>query len=87
MSTAPVWQSSDEQLLAELGELAPQVEAELAPRRSALSPLAAPRPRTDVEVDSRTADQRAADALIELAERALDSGALPTEGGQRAPRW
>jgi hypothetical protein len=43
MSTAPVWQSSDEQLLAELGELAPQVEAELAPRRSALSPLAAPR--------------------------------------------
>jgi hypothetical protein len=31
MSTAPVWQSSDEQLLAELGELAPQVEAELPP--------------------------------------------------------
>jgi hypothetical protein len=27
----PVWQSSDEQLLGELGELAPQVEAELPP--------------------------------------------------------
>jgi hypothetical protein len=51
--------------------------------RSALSLLAAPRPTTDVEVDLRTAAQRDADALVELAQRALDSGELPTEGGQR----
>jgi len=51
--------------------------------RSALSPLAAPRPTTDVEVDVRTATQRDADALVELAERALSSGELPAEGGQR----
>ncbi|HZS20443.1 MAG TPA: DUF222 domain-containing protein [Pseudonocardiaceae bacterium] len=50
--------------------------------RSALSPLAAPRPTTDVEVDLRTAAQRDADALVDLAQRALDSGELPTEGGQ-----
>src|SRR4051812_4048075 len=47
--------------------------------RSALSPLAAPRPTTDVEVDLRTAAQRDADALVELAQRALGSGELPTE--------
>lgn len=51
--------------------------------RSALSPLAAPRPATDVEVDLRTTVQRDADALVELAQRGLGSGELPTEGGQR----
>lgn len=51
--------------------------------RSALSPLAAPRPTTETEVDLRTAAQRDADALVELADRALNDGALPTEGGER----
>ncbi len=51
--------------------------------RSALSPLAAPRPTTDVEVDLRDTAQRDADALVELAQRALGSGELPTEGGER----
>jgi hypothetical protein len=51
--------------------------------RSALSPLAAPRPATDVEIDLRTGVQRDADALVELAQRALTDGQLPTEGGER----
>ncbi|MDT7714723.1 MAG: hypothetical protein QOH09_715 [Pseudonocardiales bacterium] len=34
---------------------------------AALSPLAAPRPATDTEIDPRTAAQRDADALVELA--------------------
>lgn len=51
--------------------------------RSALRPLAAPRPATETEVDLRDAAQRDADALVELAQRALGSGELPTEGGQR----
>ncbi len=51
--------------------------------RAALSPLAAPRPITDTEIDLRTAAQRDADALVELAHRALDAGDLPTEGGER----
>jgi hypothetical protein len=51
--------------------------------RSALSPLAAPRPTTDTEIDLRTAAQRDADALVELAQRVLNDGELPTEGGER----
>jgi hypothetical protein len=51
--------------------------------RCALSPLAAPRPTTDTEIDLRTGVQRDADALIELAQRALTEGRLPTEGGER----
>ncbi len=51
--------------------------------RSALSPLAAPRPTTDTEIDLRTTAQRDADALVELASRALNDGDLPTEGGER----
>ncbi|MGH3529263.1 MAG: DUF222 domain-containing protein, partial [Pseudonocardiaceae bacterium] len=51
--------------------------------RAALSPLAAPRPATDTEIDLRTAAQRDADALVDLAQRALQAGDLPTEGGER----
>jgi hypothetical protein len=51
--------------------------------RSALSPLAAPRPTTDTEIDLRDASQRDADALVDLAARALSDGELPTEGGER----
>jgi hypothetical protein len=51
--------------------------------RSALSPLAPPHPATDTEVDLRNATQRDADALVELAQRALSNGELPIEGGQR----
>ncbi|MGH3687896.1 MAG: DUF222 domain-containing protein [Pseudonocardiaceae bacterium] len=51
--------------------------------RAALSPLTAPRPTTDTEVDLREASQRDADALVELAARALTEGELPTEGGER----
>jgi hypothetical protein len=51
--------------------------------RCALSPLAAPRPSTDTEIDLRTAAQRDADALVELAARALSEGQFPTEGGER----
>ena len=51
--------------------------------RCTLSPLAAPRPTTDTEIDLRTTAQRDADALVELAARALNDGELPTEGGER----
>jgi len=51
--------------------------------RAALSPLATPRPVRDTEIDLRTAAQRDADALVELAHRALGAGDLPTEGGER----
>jgi hypothetical protein len=51
--------------------------------RCALSPLAAPRPITDTEIDLRTAAQRDADALVELAARTLNDGELPAEGGER----
>jgi Domain of unknown function (DUF222) len=50
--------------------------------RSALSPLAAPRPTTDTEIDLRNPAQRDADALVELTQRALGAGDLPTEGGE-----
>ncbi|MGH3813748.1 MAG: DUF222 domain-containing protein [Pseudonocardiaceae bacterium] len=51
--------------------------------RAALSPLAAPRPVNDIEADLRSPAQRDADALVELAQRCLASGELPSEGGER----
>ncbi len=52
---------------------------------AAVGPLSAPRPCTDVEgPDPRTAAQRRADGLVELANLGLQSGALPTESGERA---
>ncbi|NEE00606.1 HNH endonuclease signature motif containing protein [Phytoactinopolyspora halotolerans] len=49
--------------------------------RSALDPLAAPEPGNDGEKDQRAADQRLADALTELARRALTTDTLPTRHG------
>lgn len=46
--------------------------------RSALSPLAKPLPS-----DTRSAAKRRADALVELARRALNGGTLPAEGSMR----
>ncbi|MGH3601899.1 MAG: DUF222 domain-containing protein, partial [Pseudonocardiaceae bacterium] len=65
----------------ELGGWLDREAAEIV--RSALSPLAAPRPTTNTEIDLRDSAQRDADALVELAQRALERGDLPTEGGER----
>jgi len=52
--------------------------------RTALDPLAAPRPAgPDGVPDLRGYAQRQADALIELAERSLRTGELPVQGGER----
>ena len=48
---------------------------------AALDPLAAPRPAADGSGDPRTAAQRRADALTELARNALAGGSLPETGG------
>jgi Domain of unknown function (DUF222) len=52
--------------------------------RAALDPLAAPRPASpDGQPDLRSYARRQADALVELAERSLHTGELPTQGGER----
>jgi hypothetical protein len=61
-----------------------QLDAESAAMiRAALDPLAAPNPGPDGERDPRTAGQRTADALVELARRANDRGTLPAAHGVR----
>lgn len=56
----------------------------LALLRSALDPLAAPRPADDGTPDPRNSARRLADALVELARRACDAGdILPTSRGAR----
>jgi hypothetical protein len=60
--------------------------------RAVLDPLTAPRPAAPADTDEpaadpipddRTGDQRMADALVEVAERALAHGQLPDTAGQR----
>ncbi|HVX46494.1 MAG TPA: DUF222 domain-containing protein [Mycobacteriales bacterium] len=51
--------------------------------QSALDPLSAPLPESGGTKDLRTAAQRRMDALEELARRALTSGDLPSQGGER----
>jgi hypothetical protein len=51
--------------------------------RSALNPLAAPNSDGDGTADPRTAAQRMADALVELARRTCHSGGLPAGHGVR----
>jgi hypothetical protein len=48
-----------------------------------LDPLAAPRPAADGTPDRRTPAQRRADALMEVVDRVLDDGPLPTSRGAR----
>jgi hypothetical protein len=50
--------------------------------RTALSPLAEPRPAEDGTPDPRTMAERDGDALVELARRSLAWGALPADGGE-----
>ncbi|KAA5831984.1 DUF222 domain-containing protein [Saccharopolyspora hirsuta] len=49
----------------------------------ALRPLAAPRPETDGEKDSRTVGQRNADGFAAMVDLVLDSDQMPRTGGQR----
>jgi hypothetical protein len=74
--------------LADAGDgstrLSGRLDAESAAMvRAALDPLAAPNPGPDGERDPRTAGQRTADALVELARRANDGGTLPAGHGVR----
>jgi len=51
--------------------------------RSALDPLAAPRPAADGSRDLRSPARRRADALADLIAHALDGGGLPAQAGER----
>lgn len=64
------------------GGLSGQLTREgMAMLRSALDQLAAPSPATDGTPDERTAGQRLADALVELARRAIASDEFATNHG------
>ena len=74
--------------LVDLGDgntrLSGRLDAESAAMlRAALDPLAAPNPAADGTQDPRTAGQRTADALVELARRANNDGPLPAGHGVR----
>ncbi len=62
------------------GRLDPEGAAVL---RTALDPFTAPAPSTADGPDPRSPARRAADALVELARRALTAGDLPDAGGLR----
>jgi hypothetical protein len=62
------------------GELDDELGATLL---TVLDPLAAPRPASDGERDSRSVEARYADALADVLAIALGSGQLPTSGGAR----
>ena len=70
--------------LTDLGDGSTRIRGQLdnesaAVIRAALDPLAAPQPaNAETGPDRRSAGQRMADALVELARRALDGGDLPT---------
>jgi hypothetical protein len=65
-----------------LTRLSGQLDTESAAvLRSALNPLAAPNPDVDGTADPRTAAQRMAAALVELARRTCHSGGLPAGHG------
>jgi len=51
--------------------------------RAALDPLAASRPAEDGRPDPRSYARRQADALVELADRSMRTGDLPSQGGER----
>jgi hypothetical protein len=70
------WATTWEGMVALHGQLDPEAGQTLL---AALEPLA--RPTT--AQDDRSGDQRRADALVELARRALEAGQLPQSGGVR----
>jgi hypothetical protein len=64
------------------GRMSGQLTAEgMALLRTALDPLAAPAPATDGEHDVRSAGQRLADALVELARRAIAADSFEANHG------
>ncbi|MCM3920792.1 HNH endonuclease [Frankia sp. AiPs1] len=62
------------------GELDPEAAALL---RTALDPLAVPRPAVDGALDPRSPARRRADALVDLLTRTFDAAVLPVGGGVR----
>ena len=58
-----------------------KLNAELV--KTAIDPYAKPHPAVDGQPDTRTPGKRNADALVELSRQTLDSGTLPSVGGQK----